>query len=260
MGSETLCNSLTNVFMTWVKICGMTNLEDALTAVEAGADAVGFVFYGKSPRNISVEAAQMIVEKLPQEAEKIGVFVDDGELSAWDVLLQTGLTGVQTYLSSADSGARHQGSMGIDVSLLPKRARSLMALPMKLFGEDEKQVNTSAANFADWGKNWPEGFSLPEGLLDTFVLDSGDLRMPGGTGKTFDWVKAVPIAEGMRQGGVKLVVAGGLTAENVAGAMGILRPWGVDVVSGVEARPGKKDPDKVRAFVKAVRDADRKAS
>ena len=92
------------------------------------------------------------------------------------------------------------------------------------------------------------------------MLDSGDLRMPGGTGKTFDWDKAVPIAEGMRQGGVKLVVAGGLTAENVAGGDGDSKAWGVDVVSGVEARPGKKDPEKVRAFVKAVRDADRKAS
>ena len=89
------------------------------------------------------------------------------------------------------------------------------------------------------------------------MLDSGDLRLPGGTGKSFDWEKAVPIAEGMLQGGVKLVVAGGLTPENVGEAMAILKPWGVDVVSGVEARPGKKDPEKVRAFVRAVRDAER---
>jgi len=86
------------------------------------------------------------------------------------------------------------------------------------------------------------------------VLDSGDLRMPGGTGKTFDWKKAVPIADGMRQGGVKLVVAGGLTPENVTQAIGILKPW------GVEARPGRKDPEKVRAFVRAVREIDRKTS
>jgi phosphoribosylanthranilate isomerase len=97
-------------------------------------------------------------------------------------------------------------------------------------------------------------------LTDTFVLDSGDLRNPGGTGKTFDWEKAVPISEGMRQGGVRLVVAGGLTPSNVVEAMEILKPWGVDVVSGVEASPGKKDPEKVRAFVRAVREMDRRAS
>jgi phosphoribosylanthranilate isomerase len=96
--------------------------------------------------------------------------------------------------------------------------------------------------------------------MNTIVLDSGDLGTPGGTGKTFDWDKAVPIAEEMRRAGVNLVVAGGLTPGNVGEAMGILRPWGVDVVSGVEARPGKKDPEKVRAFVKAVREMDRKTS
>jgi phosphoribosylanthranilate isomerase len=244
--------------MTWVKICGMTNLEDALTAVEAGADAVGFVFYEKSPRNISVEAAREIVEKLPESVEKIGVFVNDGDLNPWDVLLQTGLTGVQTYLSAEDGARRQEGVKGIGASLLPKRARSLMALPMKLVAEDEDGIRSLAENLGKWRKNLPEGFPLPEGLMDTFVLDSGDLRTPGGTGKTFDWQKAVPIAEGIRHGGLRLVVAGGLTAANVGEAMGILKPWGVDVASGVETRPGKKDPEKVRAFVKAVREIDRK--
>jgi phosphoribosylanthranilate isomerase len=131
---------------------------------------------------------------------------------------------------------------------------------MKFVGEDEEGINSLASDFAKWGKNLPEGFPLREGLMDTFVLDSGDLRMPGGTGKTFDWERAIPIAEGMRRGGVKLVVAGGLTPENVGQAIGILKPWGVDVVSGVEARPGKKDPEKVRAFVKAVREIDRRSA
>lgn len=145
------------------------------------------------------------------------------------------------------------------MSLLPKRARFLMALPMKLFG-DKEQMQKMDFDFSNCGRNRPKDFPIPEGFMDTFVLDSGDLRMPGGTGKTFDWKKAIPIAEAMREGGVKLVVAGGLTAGNVGEAMQILKPWGVDVVSGVEARPGKKDPEKVRAFVKAVRDADRKMS
>jgi len=123
-----------------------------------------------------------------------------------------------------------------------------------------EQVQRSPSDFANWGKNLPADLSFSEGLMDTFVLDSGDLRMPGGTGKTFNWNKAVPIAEAMRQGGVKLVVAGGLTPENVGEAMQTLNPWGVDVVSGVEAKPGKKDPEKVRAFVNAVREFDRKTS
>ena len=85
--------------MTWIKICGMTNLEDALSAVEAGADAVGFVFYEKSPRNISVEAAREIVGKLPENVEKIGVFVPGEEFDPMDVLRHAELTGIQTYIS-----------------------------------------------------------------------------------------------------------------------------------------------------------------
>jgi phosphoribosylanthranilate isomerase len=245
------------VEMTWIKICGMTNLEDALTAVDAGADAVGFVFYEKSPRNISVQAAREIVGRLPESVEKIGVFVN-GELDSTRVLMEVGLTGTQFYLSPESNGRSGAGSPP-DASLLPRRARFLMALPMKLFG-DEEQTQKIGFKFNDFGKNLPAGSSLSEGRMDTFVLDSGDLRMPGGTGKPFDWKKAVPIAQAMREGGVKLVVAGGLTAENVGEAMRVLEPWGVDVVSGVEARPGKKDPEKVRVFVKAVRDADRKTS
>jgi phosphoribosylanthranilate isomerase len=235
------------------------NLEDALFAVEAGADAVGFVFYEKSPRNVSVEVVREIVQKLPEEVEKIGVFVMGcGDVDSTRVLLQAGLTGTQTYMYFENGERRGVGS-ALGVSLLPKRARFMMALPMKVFGDDE-ELQKAEFKFTNRDQHLLDGFSLPEGLMDTFVLDSGDLRMPGGTGKTFDWQKAVPIAESMRRSGVKLVVAGGLTPENVGEAMIVLKPWGVDVVSGVEASPGKKDPDKVRAFVKAVRDADRKTS
>ena len=237
--------------MTWIKICGMTNLEDALTAVDAGADAVGFVFYEKSPRNVSVEVAREIVRELPEEVEKIGVFVNEGDLDSSLVLLDVGLTGIQQYVSLDQSPAPSRGS-ALEVSLLPKRYRFLMALPLRLFGDEELQE--TSFRFAK-PKNLPEELSIPEGLMDAFVLDSGDLQMPGGTGKTFDWGKAVPIAKAMRRDMVKLVVAGGLTPENVGEAMRILSPWGVDVSSGVEARPGKKDPEKVRAFVRAVRAA-----
>src|ERR1700680_434538 len=97
MSGETFYNSLTNAFMTWVRICGMTNLEDALTAVEAGADAVGFVFYEKSPRKISVEAAREIVGRLPARVEKVGVFVDLESEGIREIVLKVGLTAVQLH-------------------------------------------------------------------------------------------------------------------------------------------------------------------
>jgi len=242
--------------MTWVKICGMTNLEDALVAVDAGADAVGFVFYEKSPRCVSVEAARAIAEKLPESVEKVGVFVNGTGVDPMDVFFAAGLTAVQTYVSK-EGGARGNGLKAVSVSCLPARTRFLMALPLSLISKGN-DIEHLAADFANWGKPLADFASLSQGLLNTLVLDSGDLQKPGGTGKTFDWKKAVPIAEGMRQGGVKLVVAGGLKPDNVGEAIEILHPWGVDVVSGVEERPGKKDPAKVRAFVKAVREIDRK--
>jgi len=244
--------------MTWVKICGTTNLEDALLAVEAGADAVGFVFYEKSPRNIAVDAAAEITSKLPQSIEKIGVFVLNGDVDPSRVFLEAGLTGTQTYFSFEDGG-RSQDGFAIGTSLLPDNVRFLTALPMNLVGADEDQIQQMATDFRNSGKNLPQDLALRR-VNFTIVLDSGDLRQPGGTGKTFDWKKAVPVADGMRQGGINLVVAGGLTPENVAEAIDTLKPFGVDVVSGVEASPGKKDPEKVRAFVKAVRDIDRKTS
>lgn len=243
--------------MTWVKICGMTNLEDALVAVDAGADAVGFVFYEKSPRCITDEAAREIVKQLPEKVEKIGVFVDP-DVDPIGVLLDVGLTGTQSYFSAEGIAGCHASSKAIEMELLPPRARFLVALPMSLFGEDVNQIERMAADFAASRKKIPEGVSFPDGFLDTFLLDSGNLRQPGGTGKTFDWAKARGLSDAIRKDGLRLVVAGGLTPDNVVEAIETLRPWGVDVVSGVEATPGKKDPDKVRAFVRAVREMDRR--
>jgi phosphoribosylanthranilate isomerase len=244
--------------MTWVKICGMTTLEDALIAVDAGADAVGFVFHEESPRCVSVETVREIVGKLPESLEKIGVFVDPAS-DPINILMQAGLTGTQCYFSEQGFAGSKARARAVGISCLPPHARFLMALPLSVLGNDESQP--FVANLSGWKRN-PAEVEIPEQILNkmnTFVLDSGDLRQPGGTGKTFDWNQAVPLAEQMKQAGINLVVAGGLNAANVGDAMGILQPWGVDVVSGVEQRPGKKDPDKVRAFVKAVRDFDRKA-
>jgi phosphoribosylanthranilate isomerase len=115
----------TIIGMTWVKICGMTNLEDALTAVDAGADAVGFVFYEKSPRNISVENAREIVAKLPESVEKVGVFVHGCKQDAARVFLEAGLTGMQTYFSVETVESSGQGGT-LEASLLPKRCSARM--------------------------------------------------------------------------------------------------------------------------------------
>ncbi|MGA8436747.1 MAG: phosphoribosylanthranilate isomerase [Candidatus Sulfotelmatobacter sp.] len=242
--------------MTWIKICGMTNLEDALTAAEAGADAVGFVFYEKSPRNIGQEAAREIVEKLPEAVEKIGVSVNGSGVEPCHLVPEVGLTGWQSYEFVAGEAPRG-GREAMALGCFPKSPRFLMSLRMNHLAEGEKRILKLVADFARLRKNLPEEAPVLTGWLGTIVLDSGDLRQPGGTGKTFDWKKAVPIAQEMRRGGINLVVAGGLTPENVGEAMQILKPWGVDVVSGVEARPGKKDPQKVRAFVRVVREIDR---
>jgi phosphoribosylanthranilate isomerase len=245
--------------MTWVKICGMTNLEDALVAVDAGADAVGFVFYEKSPRCVTVETAREIVEKLPEGVEKIGVFVTPDE-DPLDVMLQVGLSGTQLYFSAEGVAGSGPGkrAKAIGRDCLPPHFRSVTAFPMSFFGDDVSQVERMLAGFVESKKRLPAGAAIPEGFFDTLLLDSGNLRQPGGTGTAFDWKQARSLAEAMRRDGLKLVVAGGLTPQNVGDAMSVLHPWGVDVVSGVEASPGKKDPEKVRGFVKAVRDFDRK--
>ncbi len=227
--------------MTWVKICGITNLDDALVAVEAGANAVGFVFYEKSPRYVTAEIARAIVEKLPAEIEKVGVFAGESMEHSIEAGSYAGLDALQLYLMTfpkLQGNTLHTRALGSRLKIYP-------ALPVSMFvGEGSK--NAAA-------------FSMgPSNVLDTLFLDSGNSHLPGGTGKRFDWQKsAVAVRElGEHQ---HVVVAGGLTPENVGEAVGILRPWGVDVASGVESRPGKKDPEKVRAFVHAVREMDQKA-
>jgi phosphoribosylanthranilate isomerase len=250
---------LTTFFMTWVKICGMTSLEDALCAVEAGADAVGFVFYEKSPRNITPEAVTEIVAQLPEEIEKVGVFVGTSVEGWAQVVLSTGLTAVQHYMPLEPDVQSHRAKI-LERAVFPKPPKLFLALPIGFFLEAGAPVEELAKDFEHLRDEEPGRSPSSDGLFDTFFLDSGGLQSPGGTGKQFNWVKAAPIAEGMRRGHAKLVVAGGLTPLNVGEAINILKPWGVDVVSGVEMRPGKKDPDKVRAFVRAVREIDWKAS
>ncbi|HEY3973679.1 MAG TPA: phosphoribosylanthranilate isomerase [Candidatus Sulfotelmatobacter sp.] len=224
--------------MTWVKICGMTNVEDALVAVEAGADAVGFVFYEKSPRYVSVEAAREIVEKLPESVEKVGVFVDSESEAIRAVVMGAGLTAVQLH------GERSKESVVGD----PRNLADCVAA-------------SKAILVIDGDSLIKEGFFMMDDVREkafAVLLDSRSNGEAGGTGVTFDWEPARAMAQ-MVSLHVPVIVAGGLTPSNVVDAMTIFLPFGVDVASGVEARPGKKDPGKVRAFVRAVRDFDRKA-
>jgi phosphoribosylanthranilate isomerase len=224
--------------MTWIKICGITNLEDALTAVDAGADALGFVFYEKSPRKIDPQTAREIVAKLPAKIEKVGVFVDEPVEQIREIARQVGLTAVQVYMGDGE----------------PKRGQELL-----LLNENETDPKLIAVFPAD--ELGQEGLLLTGTAKKTFfalMLDSGSNTMPGGTGKIFEWSKVQVFVQFLSVT-VPIIVAGGLTPLNVGAAIGFFQPWGVDVSSGVEAKPGKKDPDKLRGFVKAVRSADKPA-
>jgi len=219
--------------MTWVKICGTTNLEDALTAIDAGTEALGFVFYEKSPRKIDVEAAREIVSQLPGNVEKVGVFVNELPERVARTADEVGLTAVQLH------GDEH-GNSSSQVSNGPRKL--FVAIPVSLLSQAGKG-NKSA------GLTW---FSARPEACSAIFLDSGSTEQRGGTGKRFDWEDARPWVSQLSQK-FRIVVAGGLTPANVGDAMRLLRPWGVDVASGVELKPGKKDPKKVRAFVQAVR-------
>lgn len=212
--------------MTWIKICGNTSAEDALAAVEAGADAVGLVF-APSPRQISPECARAIVAELPGRVERVGVFVNEGQRRIREIAELVGLTAVQLH---GDESAEFAGTLFAG----PRRPRIFKALHADA-GIEERLRGFAAAG------------------VDGILLDSGGSagRARGGTGEAFDWEGAkgwLPAA-----GQTRVILAGGLSPENVARAVRVLEPWGVDVCSGVERSPGKKEPARMREFVAAVR-------
>jgi len=220
--------------MTWVKICGITNLEDAQVAVDAGADAIGFVFYEKSPRRVESETVREIVAELPAKVEKVGVFVNDPLNEVAETARRAGLTAMQI---SGESALRR-----LEAWLDEQRANS----------ESLKLVpSIPASHLANGGVHISEG--VRRDLLGILV-DSASESQPGGTGKVFDWQAARQTIT-MLSMTFPTIVAGGLNAGNVGEAIRLFQPFGVDVASGVEARPGKKDPAKVRAFVQAAKEA-----
>jgi phosphoribosylanthranilate isomerase len=217
-------------FMTWIKICGITNLEDALNAVDAGADALGFVFYEQSPRKVDLETARRVVGELPGKVEKVGVFVNQTEDSIGAVADGAGLTAVQL----------HGDDMDPQVADLIVKQRPHLKIIVGISMHHPKPEGRAMMWHAD--------------AIHAFLVDAGTSSKYGGTGRTFDWQTNRPSVEVIARLG-RVVVAGGLDSANVAEAIHILKPWGVDVASGVEAAPGKKNPHRVRAFVDAVRRA-----
>ena len=218
--------------MTWVKICGITNLEDARVAVEAGADAVGFVFYEKSPRRVDPETAREIVAELPAGIEKVGVFVNQVEGSICSIASRVALTAVQLHGNNEDPHV---------ADLVIQRQPGLKVLV---------GISMCQPQPEDWAMMW-----RPDSV-HAFLVDSGNSAQHGGTGQVFDWEGCKESVGTIARLG-RIIVAGGLKPTNVLDLLKVLHPWGVDVASGVEARPGKKDPDKVRAFVAAVRQAEK---
>jgi phosphoribosylanthranilate isomerase len=213
----------------WIKICGNTSLEDARFAAECGAHAVGFIF-APSPRQVEAKLVRQITEKLPPQVEKYGVFVAAGFDEIVSTVAGAGLTGVQLHRSTD--------------TLLPSRLRQHFG-QLGILGvlNYKKQVFDGQLS----------AFSGDDSL-DGVLVDSSSERAVGGTGTSFDWqgarnsfLQAAPH--------LRLIAAGGLSPENVKQAIQVLQPWGVDVVSGVESAPGKKDPARVLAFIQSAQQA-----
>lgn len=204
--------------MVKVKICGITNLSDARRAVEAGADFLGFNFYRQSSRYIAPAAARRIVQRLPQRVASVGVFVNEPEPEMLAIARRVGLDYVQL----------HGDETAEVVSRMRRSVRVIKAIRVR----DSFRVSQL--------RNFKRASSI--------LLDGFDSRLRGGTGKSFDWKLARSAGRKRR-----IFLAGGLTPENAAEAVAAARPFAIDVCSGVESRPGKKDAAKMRALVAAVR-------
>lgn len=217
----------------WVKICGNTSLADAQLAVEAGADAVGFVL-APSPRKVTSDKVASITSHLPASIEKIGVFVDAGLEEIDSAVRICGLTGVQLHFE-ADAE-------------LPARLRDRLGSALRIL----RVLHFEAGAGEAISKQLAEHARDPH--IDGVLVDSRTAAAVGGTGTAFDWDAARKTVFG-HNAALKLIAAGGLNPSNVAEAIATLHPWGVDVVSGVEAAHGRKDAAKVRQFVANARAA-----
>lgn len=214
----------------WVKVCGTTSLRDARLSVAAGTNAVGFIF-APSPRRVEVSEAGGIVVALAGEVESIGVFVNESPTTVAEIASRAGLTGVQLH---------------------GDEAAAQMAEFRRTLGQRKIIKALVASNLQSNHNSQLEDYLDAHESLDAILLDSGSRQQRGGTGVPFDWEHAAGIASRIRDR-MPLIVAGGLNSENVARAIDLLQPWGVDVVSGVESAPGTKDETKLQEFMSAVR-------
>ncbi len=201
-----------------VKICGITNMDDAAAAASFGADALGFIFWEKSPRNVNAEAASRIISELPPFIAKVGVFVNE----TVDNIRRTseiGLDCVQLHGDeSIEFASRVREATGLNIikAVRVKEARDIVGI---------------------------ERYAASAYLLDTFKPGAR-----GGTGEVFDWDIAIEA-----KGKGRIILSGGLNPDNVADAVKRVKPYAVDVGSGVELRPGKKDPDKIKSFIEKAK-------
>ena len=203
--------------MVKVKICGITNLEDALVAIDAGADALGFVFHPNSPRHVFPEQAAGIIRHLPPFIQTVGLFVDDSLDTVNQTADQCGLDVVQ--LHGDESAGYCDGVRRRVIKVF--RIKDIASLdPMK------------------------------EYRVSAFLLDAWSQVAHGGTGQTFNWEVAACVAHSGR-----IILAGGLNPDNVAEAVRQVRPYGVDISSGVELSKGRKDSNKVREFIRKAKEA-----
>jgi len=198
-----------------VKVCGMTNLDDVLSAVDAGADALGFIFYKKSPRSVNMKIVSEIVSKLPPFVDAVGVFVNETADKINKIADRCKLDKVQLHGDESPAFCRKI------------KRKVIKAIRIKDL-QSVKQLS---------------GYSVSGFLLDTFSEDNY-----GGTGKIFDWNLAHPA----KKFG-PIILAGGLNPENVKKVIQIARPYGVDACSGLESHPGVKDHKKMRTFIKNVK-------
>jgi phosphoribosylanthranilate isomerase len=213
---------------TWIKFCGTTSVEDALASVEAGADALGLIF-APSKRQITVERAREIIRAIPAGVERIGVFFDSGGEGIARIVNEVDLTGVQMH------GSQDR----------PREVYNRVSAHRRDVLRKIKTILVSG----DFRHSLEEAMACTD-HVDAWLLDSG-----AGSGKTFDW-RAVQAELERRQG--RFIIAGGINPANVGDAIRVFSPWGVDVVSGIEREPGCKDRDKMKAFVAAVREAEKR--
>ena len=203
--------------MVEVKICGLTAVDDALRCVELGADAIGLNFWAGSPRCTGIRRARAIVESIRDRAQTVGIFVDAPRSEIAEILKRTGVEWAQLHGDEPPE---------VVAALLP---RAYKALGVR---------DGSAVELA---RRYPG---------EHLLLDASVPGLRGGTGRTFDWKIARTLANER-----KLTLAGGLTPDNVAEAVRAVQPFRVDVASGVESEPGRKDPGKVKAFIDAAKNA-----